>query len=250
MKGVLINVGANTQKYPANVGRSGPIFGDGTFRYVPIPEKEAFAYPGCPTYDSMDLAEFVPFKVREKHVHHDPEFKTMTFGDYPWGQESRISDAKANLRTLSRGDWLFFLASLDKYSEPSRGGWSGNEKGFYLIGYFELEQVLPPNIRDLDKAQRVRFANNAHLKYSEPDTKCALFAGSSNSHLLSRAFPFTRNVAERVLRAPGEPPLQWKPKVNGRPQTETERINSYTRNPRILDDGQVRFLRDSLQPYI
>ncbi|GAH99175.1 unnamed protein product, partial [marine sediment metagenome] len=72
---VIINVGGNTSK---NESPPGPLFDDGTFKFVPIEEGS----PGkkTPTFEELGLSEWV--KNPKEFAHYDPEFETMTFGDY------------------------------------------------------------------------------------------------------------------------------------------------------------------------
>ncbi len=102
---VIINIGGNTSK---NEAPPGSLFNDGTFRFVPIKE----GYPGkrTPTYEELGLSEWVD--TPKDFAHNDPEFETMTFGD--WKNKSRA----ANAGKLNEGDFLFFLAALS--SEEDR----------------------------------------------------------------------------------------------------------------------------------
>jgi len=68
-RAVAINVAANTNL----PGRRGPVYPDGSFRYVPIPEREQTAEP-VPTYSDLDLTPYVPDDAVDLPVHLDPEF--------------------------------------------------------------------------------------------------------------------------------------------------------------------------------
>ncbi|OTF01675.1 hypothetical protein B9G38_15485, partial [Halorubrum sp. SD612] len=111
---VAVNVAANTNE----PGFRGPVYPDGTFAYVPIPESAATlpregvpADEPVPTYGDLDLPFAVPTDLRGAPVHADPEFpgvhgrERATYGD-PYGVKAgRIAD-------LDPGDWLLFYATL------------------------------------------------------------------------------------------------------------------------------------------
>ncbi|MHA2208431.1 MAG: Nmad3 family putative nucleotide modification protein [Candidatus Thorarchaeota archaeon] len=69
----IVNVGMSTA-----TGLPGPLFQDGSFRFIPIRERK----PGhnTPTYQEIGLADWV--QDPDDYAHYDPEFETMTFGDY------------------------------------------------------------------------------------------------------------------------------------------------------------------------
>ena len=66
-------------------GSLAPLFSDGAFEYIPIPESKPS--DDSPTYDSLigrsgkPLAEYVKSRLRRSPVHLDPEFETFTYGD-------------------------------------------------------------------------------------------------------------------------------------------------------------------------
>jgi hypothetical protein len=113
-RALAVNVAANTNE----PGFRGPVYPDGSFAYVPIPESAATLsrdrFPvdePVPTYGDLDLPFAVPTALRETPVHADPEFSGVhgrehaTYGD-PYGvKASRIAD-------LRPGDRLLFYATL------------------------------------------------------------------------------------------------------------------------------------------
>src|SRR5438309_1882569 len=114
-------------------GGLGPLFQDGSFEYVPIPEnpKKAtsqslrFAQIAARSGGSVD--QFVPSRYRGALAHYDPEFETFTYGDptkYKRGQ----------LLRLTREDLLVFYAGLRPPEQRT-----GSQ--LYLIGYFTVENV-------------------------------------------------------------------------------------------------------------
>ena len=122
-RAVAVNVAANTNE----PGFRGPVYPDGSFAYVPIPESAATLprdrFPvdePLPTYGDLDLPFAVPADLRETAVHADPEFpgvhgrECATYGDPHGVKAARIAD-------LGPGDWLLFYATLTLRPH----GWAG-----------------------------------------------------------------------------------------------------------------------------
>jgi len=178
----LLRVGIDT----GSGGILGPLFRDGTFEYIPIPEglgepgKTYGEIRGCRT--RRQLSEFFPGPrqagIAKTTVHHDPEFDTYTYGD--------PTKPKRSLRRLRVGDLLVFYAGLEPY-----GFKEDKKRGLYVIGYFEVEAAgestgfSPDDLHEL-------FGNNYHVKYREGDEKLVLVKGSSRSRLLERAHPISK----------------------------------------------------------
>lgn len=184
-RAVAINVGANTNQ----PGFRGPIWPDGSFAFVPIPET-ADTHERPPTYAelALDLPFDLPAEVADRPVHLDPEFRgypfceRYTYGD-PWGVKARP------LLDLEGGDHLFFYATLDPVGEgpDDTPGW-----GAYLIGHFRLafDPVPGEAFDSLRRQTQTRFANNAHLRRAEFDA-AVLVEGDSSSRLYERAAPLS-----------------------------------------------------------
>ncbi|RLM63198.1 hypothetical protein DVK05_08000 [Halorubrum sp. Atlit-8R] len=113
-RAVAVNVAANTNEPEFR----GPVYPDGSFAYVPIPEPAATLprdrFPvdePLPTYGDLDLPFAVPADLRETPVHADPEFpgvhgrERATYGDPYAVKAGRIAP-------LDPGDWLLFYATL------------------------------------------------------------------------------------------------------------------------------------------
>ena len=113
-RALAVNVAANTNE----PGFRGPVYPDGSFAYVPIPESAAtlprdrFAVDEpVPTYGDLDLPFAVPDDLRATPVHADPEFpgvhgrERATYGD-PYGVKA------GRIAALVPGDWLLFYATL------------------------------------------------------------------------------------------------------------------------------------------
>ncbi len=228
MKAGLINVGANSD--PRCLGAWGPIFGDGTFDYVPIPE-------GSPTKDSWTYGDLgIPLfdkdgkSLKDLAAHYDPEFETYTYGDYPLTFE----DGRLNkdFRSLNKDDYIFFFAGLEyRDSRIKRKKWMA-DKGFYIIGYFRIKEVLKDlNPTMYTPAFKAKYGNNAHVRRGTSDgPRNWIYKGKNkNSALLKIAVPFNRSTVEKVLKTTADgSKFKWGSK------SDFFRINSYTRNPRVI----------------
>ena len=185
-RSVAINVGANTNA----PGFRGPIYPDGTFEFVPIPEPEPVHEP-VPTYGDLPLSIGIPDEIRETPVHFDPEFaefgpgERYTYGD-PHGVKARP------LLDLEAGDLVYFYATLDFHGEEAPNGICP-DWGAYLIGRFRLArdpidgeafETLPADIRTL-------FRNNAHLKRDTFDARVLLHGDPDDSGLFETAIPLS-----------------------------------------------------------
>ena len=168
---VLAGVGADT----TNLGALAPLYDDGTFEYVPIPEKTD-ATRETETlgswrfrYDDRVAADLTtritPQPVRDGTqavsgaaleswpVHHDPNFEALTYGEH------RTSGYVSRLRSLEPGDVVGFYAGLRR---PD-----GERAHRYLIGYFTVNEVavIGPETPEAERERLLeRHAENAHAK--------------------------------------------------------------------------------------
>ena len=155
MQVVLLRVGIDT----GTGGIHGPLFHDGSFEYIPIPD--CFAERGVDerTYGNTrsrvkrQLVSYFPAtrraKMNTQSIHFDPEFETFTYGD--------PTRPKKSLSRLRRGDLLTFYAGLE--------GWDFDRPpALYIIGYFEVteagiaESFGPGKLREL-------FRSNFHVRH-------------------------------------------------------------------------------------
>lgn len=148
---LLLRVGTDT----GTGGSHGPLFPDGRFEYVPIPEShrpaETRTYADLSGRYGAPLSTYVPH-LADRVPHYDPEFTTYTYGDV-----GRIK--RSQLTRLTEDDLLIFYAGL----EPVDG--SGPAL-LYAIGYFTVAELK--DLEALDPTERAkafeRFPNNAHVK--------------------------------------------------------------------------------------
>jgi len=224
-----------TRIYLANVGVnashrfSSPIFKDGTFEFIPIPEDPDLSGPDVVRYSDLrsynspnrDLTEHIPERLWDHPCHNDPEFVTFTYGD-----TCETTPRAASLRGMESGDVLFFLARLERWLGGGRSG----GYGFYLVGFLEIDEVL----RDVKFRPELpvlrRFGANAHIRAGLWD-RFWVFKGSSRSRRFRVAVPVDREIAQRVFTSADGSPWRW-----GAGRTDLQVIGSYTRSCRCVMD--------------
>jgi len=231
----LANVGAN-----ATHPFSSPIFPDGTFELIPIPEDRdlpgghAVRYRDLTShYDpSLSLTRYLPQRIWEWPAHHDPEFETFTYGD-----NCETSPRAASLKRMGSGDLLFFIARLVERAshDASETVRPDTGRGFYLVGYLDIEEILS-NVRCRPGVDVLRrFGSNAHVLRGLSDSKLWdhfwVFRGGQRSRRFGRAVPVNRELADRVFVTAAGSPWRWD---GGR--TDLQIIGSYTRSCRCVID--------------
>ncbi|SFR50020.1 Nmad3 family putative nucleotide modification protein [Halogeometricum limi] len=187
-RAIAVNVAANSTL----PGVRGPVYADGTFAYVPIPEREPTRRDASvPTYADLDPPVEIPEAVRDAPVHLDPEFSS-----YPYCERDTYGDdhgVKAGpISTLDPGDWLFFYATLDYHGDAaSAADYLAPDWGAYLVGGLEVDVVVTgEDYESLSADERARFANNAHVKRETFDAR-VLVAGTDRSGLFDRVVPLS-----------------------------------------------------------
>ena len=216
---VAVNVAANTNE----PGFRGPVFPDGSFAYVPIPEtastrpRDRFPVDeSLPTYADLDLPFSLPTALRETPVHMDPEFpgvhgrENATYGDPYAVKAGRIAD-------LDAGDWLLFYATFtlrpsdwtgpggervdDAGADERDGEWLRESEadvsvdadlapdwGAYLFGGIRVERV----IAEPDRTEATELAaTNAHLKRDPFDARVVVDGDPDASGLFERVVPLS-----------------------------------------------------------
>jgi hypothetical protein len=171
-------------------GALGPLFSDGTFEYVPIPDNPKRVSSRSVYFSQISgrrggtIEGFVPFKYRAGPAHWDPEFETFTYGDP--GKNKR-----QQLLQLKNGDMLVFHAGLRPPEERE-----GSK--LYFIGYFVIKNVYevkalepwpPPTLKHL-------WAN-AHFRRKNGDAGLVVAEGvPETSRLLKLAIPLSDDQQE------------------------------------------------------
>ena len=186
MKALLLRVGIDK----GSGGALAPIFEDGSFEYIPIPEfysdtTENRTFSNSPLRYNKFMVDYVPAKISKSKLHFDPEFETYTYGD--------VSRSKTNyLLKLEKKDLLIFYAGLTPYKNQKF------HEALYIIGYFVVQDVIdfnrlnPEEIRELV----VKYSNNAHIK-SKNMENLALVVGNDQSRLLEKAILISERRPDR-----------------------------------------------------
>lgn len=178
MKVAMLRIGVDS----GSGGIQGPLFKDGSFDYVPIPDGfciDERKYGSTCSLKSRALVEYFPkakrAKVTDQSIHFDPEFATFTYGD--------PTPPKAGLRHLQKGDMLIFYCGLqgwDHHSDPA----------LYLMGYFEVLAAGKPVDFGDEETKRL-FANNFHVRHKQVFDRqradLVLIKGSERSRVLKIA---------------------------------------------------------------
>ncbi|MCK4736118.1 MAG: hypothetical protein KAT65_26925 [Methanophagales archaeon] len=166
MKLYIANVGVNTtHASPKKGGCKSPIFPNGTFEFIPIPEDKrdcrytSNTYSTIKCYNNPELTLTLSHYIDEEKyhnyaVHNDPEFKTYTYGDIMTPRASNLSEIEPN-------DVLLFLARLYKFKE----GVFTDNGDLYFIGCFTIEEnKIFDNWRiDIHSKELVKWRENAHF---------------------------------------------------------------------------------------
>ncbi len=225
----IINVGMTTE-----YGVPSPLFEDGTFKFVPIPESNPSDL--TPTYANLGLSKWAP--ESDMFVHNDPEFKTMTYGDPKFKKNGKRNIRVANALKLLSGDFLFFFASLSNEKDRRKR----KTTGLFLIGFFEIREILPYRLARLSTLVK----QNAH-RLRKNDTGYTIWKGTKRSALFEFAVPMSRRNVDMYLRTSSGTHLPWGAKdKNERTRTDLEVVNSATRACRMI---QPQF-RETFWKYI
>src|SRR5712692_5280668 len=166
-------------------GIHGPLFSDGSFEYIPIPDNfrgrgvDHRTYGNIRGREGRTLIDYFPEARRERFseqsVHFDPEFETFTYGD--------PTPPKASLRRPSEGSLLVFYAGLKSWGFDCPAA-------LHIVGYFEVAQAaFATSFRQSDLAGM--FRNNFHVMHREifedQKDRLVLVKGNANSRLLKKA---------------------------------------------------------------
>ena len=187
----------------------GPLFKDGSFKYIPLPEGSPSA--SSRTYNELGFTKWLPSEWPYKYAHYDPEFTT-----YTWGDRTGIRTYWA--RKLDPEDFVFFLSSL-QHGYGIRPSWS-----YCIIGYFQLA-ALPMKVSyPIPSRLARRYPNNAHFRRrGQKGDSFILFQGRrKNSRLLDRAIILSRgsqpnHLALKLIPKPHpENPRWWQCVINPR----------------------------------
>jgi hypothetical protein len=178
MKVALLRVGIDT----GTGGMHGPLFPDGSFEYIPIPDGyrvDERTYANTIGLKGRKLVEYFPSSrqpgIGNQSIHFDPEFTTYTYGD--------PTPPKAGLRHLESGDILIFYCGLE--------GWGFiSEPALFLIGYFEIKVAGKAGEFATDDIESL-FKANYHVRHQQiferQINELVLVKGGIGSRLLEKA---------------------------------------------------------------
>ena len=183
MRAIAINIGANTNE----PGFRGPLFPDGSFEYIPIPEAKP-TDESVPSYADLDLETDVS-EVADRPVHFDPEFPAVGGERYTYGDEHGVKAGP--LSELSAGDYLFFYATLSTVGEAP--AWAPPRWGAHVVGHFRLarDPVTGEDYRGLSADERAVFDSNAHVKRAAFDARVLLLGDPEESRLYGTVVPLS-----------------------------------------------------------
>jgi hypothetical protein len=187
MKSVAINVGANSN----HPGGRGPIYPDGTFRYVPIPESDSTVEE--PTYRDLNLGSVRPEHAEDIVAHFDPVFPELGYAeDYSYGDKH--SPKTNRIAELQEGDILFFYSTLNYVGEgnPERD-WINEDWGAYIIGHFTLEYdpITKNEYHSLPDRIKEKFSSNPHVRREEFDAEYLVLGNPDDSRLYKTPVPLS-----------------------------------------------------------
>jgi hypothetical protein len=190
MNVVLLRVGIDT----GCGGIHSPLFRDGTFEFVPIPDFRGLderTYSNTTGRAGRAFAEYFPKSQQEgaksQAMHVDPEFESFTYGD--------PTPPKRNLAQLRPGDLLVFYAGME--------GWGHTAApSLYLAGMFRVALAgFAPSFSD--EQLRREFLGNYHVRhrsvFAEQRERLVLIKGGKGSRLFQKA----HLVGETVRRENG-----------------------------------------------
>jgi len=180
-------------------GIQGPLFKDGSFDFVCIPDKKRVSvhtYGNLCGSDGRLLVDYFPDSRRKEmvgqHIHLDPEFETFTYGD--------PTTPKRSLRHLEPGDFLVFYCGMQEWDAD--GGWNREHRpALYLAGFFEV--ALAGMAGDFDKkVLKAEFGMNFHVRYltvfDKQKEDLVLVKGGPCSRLFRRAYQISSEGKDRA----------------------------------------------------
>jgi len=185
MQVVLLRVGIDS----GDGGIQGPLFRDGSFELIPIPDRfrgrgaDERTYGNTKGRHGCPMIEYFPTrlweKMRKQSMHVDPEFETFTYGD--------PTRPKQGLRRLKKGDVLVFYAGLTGYDLNS-------DAALYIIGYFVVEEAGHAKLlekklgaRKLERLFRKNFHVRHRQVFKKQKRRLVLVKGGKGSRLVKKA---------------------------------------------------------------
>ena len=215
MAAFLANVGVN-----AGHAATFPLFEDGSFQLIPIPEAVPWRRPMLRFGDIAAATVPAGWTARAAHVDPDLTATTPTYGD-----NCRTAGRAFSLRRAERGDLIAFVARLKDQAGTST---------FELVGCLEIDDLLRDVTQDPGAGW---WDGNAHVRRARAHgawNSFWVFRGASASRVFDRAVRFGRDEATEVF---GD---VWTWRAS---RTELQTIGSYTRAVRRIEGQGERWLR-------
>jgi hypothetical protein len=187
-KALLLRVGIDR----GTGGALSPIYADGGFDYVPIPEtqptRRPLTFAKLPARRGGSLAAIVPRRIADRPAHIDPDFDAFTYGD-------AALHKRRQLLRLEPGDLLVFYAGFEPWPPQ-------DIPRLFILGWLDVRASYSLTAQELrgDRALRARFGKTAHFLRDPADPELAFVEGDPRrSRLLDRALPLG-DGADRLLR--------------------------------------------------
>ena len=181
----LGNIGVNA----GHTARS-PLFGDGRFTVIPIPERMKWRPPMLRLRDLPEIAEHAPESLGRIAVHLDPDFRSevSTYGD-----NCRRAARAYALRRAAPGDRIVFLARLHPRQAPP---------AFYLVGELVVAEILADVVADPGPGWWDANAHVRRARATETWDSFWVFRGGPGSCFYAKAKPFQRKEVEALFHRP------------------------------------------------
>lgn len=166
----------------------GPIFPDGSFEYVPIPEwspksKESRTYRNTAGHLGKPYSVYLPRRLWNQRLHHDPDFEKCTYG------ESSVK--RVYLRRMEKGDIIAFYAGLRPF------GVRDGKEGLYLVGYLVVERVLDFDSMSREEVRRAVRLHSCNAHVLAHDLRGLVVLVGSRCRILDRAVLISRVGRDR-----------------------------------------------------
>ena len=238
---VLLRVGVDS----GCGGIQGPLFDDGTFEFMCIPDDHGVSIHTYGTMlgrDGTPHVNYFPEAQRKlmgkQTVHVDPEWETFTYGD--------PTPPKRSLRHLQPGDFLVFYCGLQEWDVERSCNGSGRP-ALYLAGYFEVSHAGFAT-EFSGKTLKDEFSNNFHVRYpllfKRQKDQLVLVKGGKGSRLFRKARQISAVGRDRA----GRPLKVLSPTMQKIFGTFEGRISIQRSPPRWVEarfvDKAVDYLKD------
>lgn len=169
-------------------GTLSPLFSNGTFEYVPIPESSELlpgrgvSYSDLPARHGGTMDQY---SGSTGYTHYDPEFEIFTYGE-------PSEPKRSQLLRLNAGDHLVFYSGFQG---------SSIEKGTcFVIGYLSVRAIhRAPMNEPWPPASLEHLHRNAHFRRKNPEATLVVVEGEPLSSKLFKIAPQLSDGKQIVL---------------------------------------------------